>query len=65
MEEEYKAVKEILSKQIRLSPNNDKKRLNLVIDGASSIGVGYVLFQFLDDSDPKKGATIVSANISY
>ena len=54
LEEEYEAVKEILSTQIRLSPYNDKKELNLVIDGASSVGVGYVLLQFLDDNNPNK-----------
>ena len=50
--------------QIQLSPYNPEKVLRLLIDGASSIGVGYCLFQFLDDTDPAKGAVIISANSS-
>ena len=64
LEEEYTAVKNIMSTEIRLSPYNQEKTLNLVIDGASSIGVGFVLFQFLDDNKPEKGAVIIAANSS-
>ena len=54
MEDEYAAVKEIVTTQIRLSPYDETKKLRLVIDGASSVGVGFVLFQFLSDQDLKK-----------
>ena len=64
LEQEYNAVKELIVKQIRLSPYNPGKVLRLLIDGASSIRVGYCLFQFLDDTDPAKGAVIISANSS-
>ena len=47
LEEEYEAVKEIVTNRIRLSPYNPDKKLRLVIDGASSVGVRFVLFQFL------------------
>ena len=49
---------------IRLSPYDPKKELCLIIDGASSIGVGFVLFQYLDDEKPEKGALIINANSS-
>lgn len=52
LEAEYLAVKEIMVTQIRLSPYDKEKKLRLIIDGASSLGVGYVLFQYLNDQDP-------------
>ena len=64
LEAEYQAVKEIMVTQIRLSPYDREKKLRLIIDGASSLGVGYVLFQYLSDQDPAKGAVIISANSS-
>ena len=64
LEEEYLAVKLVMQTQIRLSPYDPVKRLRLIIDGASSAGVGYVLFQWVDDSDPGKGACIIAANSS-
>ena len=64
LEEEYERVKEIVTTQIRLTPYDPDKKLRLVIDGASSVGVGFVLFQFVSDKDPKKGAVIINANSS-
>ena len=64
LEAEYSAVKNIIKNQMRLSPYDPKKELRLIADGASSIGIGYVLFQYLDDADPSKGALIISANSS-
>ena len=64
LEEEYKAVKDIIVSHIRLSPDDPKKELRLIIDGASSIGVGFVLFQYLDDQHPEKGALIINAKSS-
>ena len=58
------AVKQIIETQIRLSPYDTSKKLCLLIDGASSAGVGFVLFQFLNDQDTEKGACIVAANSS-
>ena len=48
--------------QLRLSPYDDSKPLCLVVDGASSTGAGYVLFQWRDQGDPDAGAHIVAAN---
>lgn len=64
LEEEYVAVKGVMETQIRLSPYDPSKKLRLVIDGASSAGVGFVLFQWVDEKDPGKGACIVAANSS-
>ena len=46
MEQEYAMVKEVMKTQLRLSPYDDSKPLCLVIDGASTIGAGYILFQW-------------------
>ena len=62
MEQEYEMVKEVIKTQRRLSPYDDTKPLCLVVDGASSVGAGYVLFQWRDQNDPDAGANIVSAN---
>ena len=64
LEQEYTAAKEIMETQIQLSPYNPDKQLCLLIDGASSIGIGYCLFQFVSDSEPEKGAVIISCNSS-
>ena len=64
LEEEYNNVREIMINQIRLSPYDPSKPLRLVIDGASSLGVGFVLFQWLDEEDESKGAAIINANAS-
>ena len=62
MEQEYAMVKEVMKTQLRLSPYDDSKPLCLVIDGASTIGAGYVLFQWRKQGDPEAGAHIVAAN---
>ena len=55
-------VKEVMKTQLRLSPYNEKEPLCLVIDGASTLGAGYVLFQWRNSEDPGAGAHIISAN---
>ena len=55
-------VKEVMKTQLRLSPYNEKEPLCLVIDGASTLGAGYVLFQWRNSEDPTQGANIISAN---
>ena len=45
LEQEYNNVKTVMCEQIRLPPYDPSKPLRLVIDGASSLGVGFVLFQ--------------------
>ena len=55
LEQEYINVKKIMCEQIRLSPYSPKKTSHLVMDAASSIGLGFVLFQWIDELYMKKG----------
>ena len=64
LEQEYQNVKMVMVEQIRLSPYDPTKTLRLVIDGAFLQGVGFVLFQWIDEMDPSKGAAIINANAS-
>ena len=64
MLEEYETVNELMKTQIILSPYNKKKALYLVIDGSSRVGTGYCLLQRIQEEDPVKGFSIVSAGAS-
>ena len=64
LEKEYQDVRRMMKSNLRLSPYDLTRFLNLVIDGSAIHGVGYVLFQWTDEADPSAGATIVSANSS-
>merc|ERR1711888_556145 len=57
-------VKQIFMKQIRLSPFNPDRKINILIDGANSSGVGYVFYQHLNDEEPNGEVTIMNANSS-
>ena len=45
MENEFKQVKQVFKNQIRLSPLDPSKRINIITHGANSKGVGFVIFQ--------------------
>ena len=62
MQREWEITRKIMLEQIQLTPFDPKKSLRLVIDAASTEGAGFVLFQWRDELDPKKGAVIVNAN---
>ena len=64
MEEEFNAVKKVFTHQIRLSPFDVEKRINIVTDSANSSGVGFVLFQNADDLKQGENVSIVKANSS-
>ena len=64
MDREYNIVRETMLVQIQLTPFDPNKSLRLVIDGASKEGVGFVLFQWVDEMNPGDGAVIVNANCS-
>merc|ERR1711888_330234 len=64
MEDEFLAVKHIFTHQIRLSPLDMNKRINIATDGANSSGIGYVIFQNEDDLNPGKNVKIIKANSS-
>ena len=61
---EYQAVLKIMQRQVKLSPYNPAKKLKLVIDGASSIGTGFILVQLLDKKQPEKRCNIIHAGSS-
>ena len=56
--------KKVMNDQIVLTPYDPSKTLRLVVDGVSSQGVRFVLFQCIDKLDPSKGAAIINANSS-
>ena len=56
LEQEYQNVKKVMCEQIRQPPYDKTKTLRLVTDGASSQGVGFVLFQWIDELDPSNGS---------
>ena len=64
MEDEFNAVKKIFTHQIRLSPFDVEKRVNIVTDGTNSSGVGFILFQNADDLKQGENVSIVKANSS-
>ena len=64
IELEFEKVKEIFTKQIRLSPFNPDREINLLIYRANRSGVGYVFYQNVNDKDPDGEVTIVNANSS-
>ena len=64
MEEEFLAVKHIFTHQIRLSPLDVDKKINIATYGANSSGIGFVIFQNEDDLNPGKNVKIIKANSS-
>ena len=64
MGQEYNTVRKTMLTEIKLTPFHEKKNLKLMIDGASTEGVGFVLFQEVNQMDPLEGAMIVNANCS-
>merc|ERR1712030_70400 len=64
MNAEFEKVKIIFTDQIRLSPFNPDREINILIDAAKTKGVGYCFFQYVNDDDPEGEVTIVNANSS-
>ena len=54
MEAEYLEVKKIMKTSLRFSPYKPDKWLNLVIDGSATKGVGFVLFQWIQEGNGSK-----------
>ena len=59
MENEYNNIKQIMKKQLKLSPYNLSRKLRLVIDGAWTAGTGSLLIQYVDDKHIHKGIQII------
>merc|ERR1712215_148898 len=64
MENEFKQLKQVFKNQIRLSPLDPSKRINIATDGANSTGVGFVIFKNGDDNEVGKNVRIIKANSS-
>ena len=61
---EYEEIKLIFQDQIRLSPFDPNKAINILTDGPSSKLIGFVFYQHPDKSNPCEEVTIVQANSS-
>ena len=59
MKKEYNNIKQIMKKQLKLFPYDPKKKLRLVIDGACTAGTEFLLIQYVDNKDMKKGIQII------
>ena len=64
LEEVNRQVKEIFTHQIRISPFDVEKRINIVTGGANSSGMGFILFQNADNLKQGENVSIVKANSS-
>ena len=64
MQDEFDKLQLIFTDKIQLSQYDPSKELNILMDGANSARIGFVLYQNLDDNDPGKNVTIVAANSS-
>ena len=53
-----------MKQNLKISPYRAEKWLNVVIDGSSTRGIGYIYFQWIDEEDPSQGATVVQAGSS-
>ena len=47
MEDEYQNLRQIIIKQLKLSPYNPKQKLRLIIDCAWTAGTGFLLIQYI------------------
>ena len=55
MENEYQNIRQVMRKQLKLSPYDLKQKLRLVIDGAQTAGTGFLLIQYVYDKDIREG----------
>ena len=62
LDAEFTKVKQLMGDKIRLSPFDPDKTPHLILDGANSVGLGYMLVQFADEEDHSKGVQIIAAN---
>ena len=65
MHSKYNEITKLMETQIKLSPYDAQKELLLVIDGASSVGTGFVLLQKVKEPNTQAGLLIINAGISY
>merc|ERR1712120_61565 len=60
MNAEFEKVKIIFTDQIRSSPFNPDREINILIDAAKTKGLGYCFFQYVNDDDPEGEVTKIS-----
>ena len=59
MQEEFVQLNKIFQDQIRLSPFDPEKEINILCDGASSKGIGYIFYQNANENKPGEDVMIV------
>ena len=59
LEDEYNNCMEVMKTRIKLSLYDPNKRVRLIIDGAETIGTGFVLYQYLDEENASKRVKII------
>ena len=64
MQMEFEQLKKIFQDQIRLSPFDPEKEINILTDCASSKGIEFVFYQNANENKPGEDVTIVQANSS-
>ena len=64
LEEKYQNVRTLIKNNLKLSPYDPSRWLNLIIDGSATHGMGWVLFQWADEGKPSSEATIIDASLS-
>ena len=64
LEEEYQNVRTLIKNNLKLSPYDPSRWLNLCIDGSAIHGMGWVLFQWSDEGKPTSCAKIIDASSS-
>ena len=62
MQMEFEQIKKIFQDQIRLSPFDPKKEINILTDGASS-KVGFVFYQKANENEPGEDVTANSSGL--
>ena len=53
-EAEYQNAMHVMKTRIKLSPYDPEKRLRLTIDGAKTVGTGFVLCQYVNEANPRE-----------
>ena len=49
----------VMKTRIKLSPYDPKKRLRLIIEGAKTVGTGFVLCQYVNEANPSQRVNII------
>ena len=61
MEAEFQFPKKTMKQSLKLLPYNPEQKLRLIIDGSRTIGMGFILIQYINDDNVKDGINIINA----